>query len=548
MKSVQKYNSLNGVVSCSEIKKIKDLAALENQLHIEKKLSNLLNENKGVKHFDIKVENTLEALNPEGLYGSWHEGIEKEALDECGRLKKGYYYAKGGVIKKSKTKVKKTTNKPNNALKNKVLALKDKYGLGSPESNPIITQGLNGTFLANGHEILSYSDIELFGEEEEVYGGLNAKAKDVEEAVNSLILNKINTGEELPPWRQSWAKNSNILAQNFETKKPYSGSNATILNVLLGSIMPTPYYLTFNQVKKLKGTVKKGAKSVPLVYYNFFYKLKDLSSNPTAENILLSKINGFKVTIRKKTITLNKNNYAGISLTDQQIKKLKLDRNEYIANGFLKYYSVFNVADTEGIDYELPKPNPKSTKQKIDSAEAIIKGFLDKPKIIEKGDDAVYIPKLDTIKIPVKSKFDPLEEYYTTLFHELIHSTLHETRLDREKLYEGKEENSRYAFEELIAELGASYLCGICGILDVVHLNSAAYLKGWHEKLQKYTKSNSNFFVFATKETQKAVDYILKGYEDPKDNPTPEKEDKEQIDRDRARALALKIKLANLKK
>src|SRR5690606_2958120 len=230
------------------------------------------------------------------------------------------------------------------------------------------------------------------------------------------------------------------------------------------------------------------------------------------EGELLRKITGRMIKRRKpkKDIILSKGNYAGVSVSEKDIKFLGLDSDEYISKGFLRYYRVFNIADTTGIEYEVPKGQGKTKKEKIAIAEALIKAFSDKPPILKDNDKAYYKPKEDKIWIPEIHSFDTPEEYYSTLFHELIHCTLHESRVNRQKDYDKKESKAQYAFEELIAELGASYLCGLAGILEVTHINQASYLKGWYEKLVKLTDSNTDFFIYATREAQKAVDYIIR--------------------------------------
>lgn len=363
----------------------------------------------------------------------------------------------------------------------------------------------------------------------------------VEQAVNSLILEKINNGDELPPWKKSWASKTDIPAQNFLSKEPYSGSNAMILNVLLGSSMPTPYYLTYNQAKKLGGSVKEGAKSIPLVYYNFIFKIRKLDS-------ALNKIKGKSITRKGKKIVITEDNYTTLNFREKEIEQFELEPSEFYKQGFLRYYKVFNVADTEGIEYEVPKP--PETGQSITKAEQIIKSFKDAPTIKNEGNSAYYVPHQDTIYIPNISQFDPVEEYYTTLFHELVHSTLKETRLNRKEKYKGKEKEAEYAFEELIAELGASYIAGVAGIIDVTHLNSAAYLKGWHKKLQKQTNKYEDFFIYATKEAKKAADYILKDFGENTSSESKSSKDqysnKEKIKakaRAKAKAAAIKVKL-----
>jgi antirestriction protein ArdC len=405
-------------------------------------------------------------------------------------------------------------------LKTKILNLKSKLGLNG--YYPEITKGLNGVLFADGVTIISDDELELFGYDDEAEG-LNAAAKDVEAIVNELILEKINTGEKLPPWKKTWANKSPVLAQNYETKKPYTGSNSVILNILLGSTMPTPYYVTFEQAKKLGGSVKKGAKAVPLIYYNFVYKLKNLSGNSVSESKLLQKVRGYEIKKGKTSYRITDDNYTSVSLSEKDIKALKLESSEYLSIGFLKYYRVFNIADTEGIEYNIPAPENSTPKEKIAKAEAIVNSFKDKPVIKLDVEKAYYKPAIDELFMPSINSFDNSEEYYSTLFHELIHSTLHESRLDRAAKYKNKDKEAQYAFEELIAELGGSYLCGLAGILEATHVNQASYLKGWHEKLQKYTEKYNDFFVFATKEAQRAVDYIIKDWDSEKELPEEKK-------------------------
>ena len=552
MESTAVFNGLNGqTVTRQSLIDLLELAKKENQTEIIYRISSILND-----HNDDKFK--IDVIEyKEGLTGAKHTGSYKLALDDCGRLKKGWKFENGKVVKvtspekkpaskpASKPAVKQTPAKA--SLKDKILKLKNKYNFKS--FIPNATVALNGSILLDGHTVISEEEILLF--ENDQFSGLNAAAKDVEQIINELILDKIKNGEKLPAWKQSWAAKGDVLAQNFETKKEYTGSNSIILNVLLGSLMTTPYYLTSTQMEKLGGRIKKGAKSIPLVYYNFVYSLKDFSKNEAAEKALIDKVKGYEVKRKgKPTIVLNQNNYAGQVLTEKEIEFLKLDRNEYLGRGFLRYYRVFNIADTTGIDYEVPTPDTKTEVERIAIAEEIVKGYKDSPPIVLNKKEAVYKVDKDEIGIPDISQFDPKEEYYSTLFHEMIHSTMSKNRLNRIEHYEGKDQQAQYAFEELIAELGASYLCGLSGIINVTYVNQSSYLQGWHEKLQKYTEQYSDFFIYATKEAQKAVDYILKGYneakeknEAPGNKPTENNDKATAIAKAKAKALILKLKL-----
>ena len=138
-----------------------------------------------------------------------------------------------------------------------------------------------------------------------------------------------------------------------------------------------------------------------------------------------------------------------------------------------------------------------------------------KPLIQHMGNRACYNPRSDTVTLPLQTAFQSPEEYYSTAFHELTHSTMHEDRLNRKVTGQvhtfGDEE---YSKEELVAECGASFLCGHAGIVQRTIENSAAYLAGWLKAL----KNDRTLLIHAAAQAQKASDYILnvKGGEESK--------------------------------
>jgi antirestriction protein ArdC len=128
------------------------------------------------------------------------------------------------------------------------------------------------------------------------------------------------------------------------------------------------------------------------------------------------------------------------------------------------------------------------------------------PPIKHKVQKAFYDIETDHINMPRKKSFSSSESYYSTLFHELVHSTGHEKRLNRPSITEMAEFGSEvYSIEELVAELGAAYLCSSAGILTGQIKDSAAYIQGWLAKL----KNDKRFIVRASGYSQRAVDYIL---------------------------------------
>jgi antirestriction protein ArdC len=131
------------------------------------------------------------------------------------------------------------------------------------------------------------------------------------------------------------------------------------------------------------------------------------------------------------------------------------------------------------------------------------------PKLprIEHGDGgAFYHNVLDYINMPQQGSFSLPEDYYATLFHELVHSTGHDKRLGRKELMSQEPFGSEpYCKEELVAEIGASFLKSVAGIAHDDFEQNAAYLKSWLDML----KADSRIIVHASGQAQKAVDYIL---------------------------------------
>jgi antirestriction protein ArdC len=108
--------------------------------------------------------------------------------------------------------------------------------------------------------------------------------------------------------------------------------------------------------------------------------------------------------------------------------------------------------------------------------------------------------------MPERTCFESVEEYYSTLFHELAHSTGHPTRLNRSSLTDFERfGDCNYSREELVAEMGAAFLSGITGIENTTINNSAAYLANWLDAL----KSDSRLVLVAASQAQKAADLIL---------------------------------------
>ena len=255
------------------------------------------------------------------------------------------------------------------------------------------------------------------------------------------------------PWRKPWVGGDQAPA-NLISKRAYTGINPLLLSL---NGYSSPYFLTYKQAAELGGTVRKGEKSSLVVFY---------------------------AKLQSKTRTLENGDPDTFAM--------------------LRYYNLFNVTQCDGIDGHVPVV-PTRTIEPLDAAEAIINGYTDKPTIDDHVSAAWYRPSLDLIGMPPRNTFTSADGYYSTLFHECIHSTGHASRLDRqgvtgEKANRGSETYSR---EELIAELGAAFLCADAGIENTIP-QSAAYCASWLKAL----KGDSKLIISAASGASKAARYI----------------------------------------
>jgi antirestriction protein ArdC len=171
-----------------------------------------------------------------------------------------------------------------------------------------------------------------------------------------------------------------------------------------------------------------------------------------------------------------------------------------------KDHTVFNIDQTEGIDFPKVEALFQNAAQKIDACEKVIAEMPCRPIIKYHGDKAYYIPSQDTVVVPGLEISKSSEGYYSTLFHELAHSTGHESRLNRKELTQSDGfGGTNYSKEELTAELTAAFLCATTGIEQETLPNSAAYIKGWLQAL----KNDKTLLLKAASQAQKAADFIL---------------------------------------
>ena len=142
----------------------------------------------------------------------------------------------------------------------------------------------------------------------------------------------------------------------------------------------------------------------------------------------------------------------------------------------------------------------------IAACEEIVANMPQRPGIRYGGDKAFYRQWADVVHVPRRNTFTSSEAFYGVLFHELCHATGHEDRLNRKTLTDGTPFGSpTYSREELVAEMGAAFLCAMAGIDDPTIQNSAAYIKGW----LRFLKTDPKALIIAGAQAQKASDFIM---------------------------------------
>ena len=279
--------------------------------------------------------------------------------------------------------------------------------------------------------------------------------KDIYQQITNQIIQDLEKG--LPVWETPWQKGFMGFPVNAFSKNFYSGINTLILWLRQSQAgFETSQWLTFLQVKRLGGTIKKGEKATSAIFY---------------QKLLIE---------------------------DEEKEKKEEEKTIH----HFRTYALFNLSQTKGLEKLIKK---HSSKQKpvfkdVKKAEELIKKSQAKIAFAP-IDKACYIPKQDKILMPQKAQFKTQEGFYSTMFHELSHWTAHKSRLDRP--IQNKQGSKAYAFEELIAEISASFIC--CHLGFEYSTQHSSYVKSWLEVLKEDKKA-----IFkASSKAQKATQFIL---------------------------------------
>lgn len=275
---------------------------------------------------------------------------------------------------------------------------------------------------------------------------------DVYQQVTDRIIQALEAGTAV--WRKPWTSSEPV---NVRNGRSYRGINIFLLTFAGYS---DPRWGTYKAIGEAGGQVRKGEKATSIILW----------------------------------------------------KPVQRRRSEQAADGeqelgdsymLLRTYSVFNAEQAENLP---PLPEGREH-QPYEQAEEIVREYVPGPDIRWRGSQACYSQLLDLVNMPAPESFFSQDAYYSTLFHELVHSTGHESRLDRlEKTHFG---SNPYSKEELVAEMGAAMLCGLIGLENLDQ--SASYIAGWLSRLLE----DSKLIIQAAAMAQRACDLMLgKKFED----------------------------------
>ena len=286
---------------------------------------------------------------------------------------------------------------------------------------------------------------------------------DVYTMVTDRIIAQLEKGEI--PWRKPWTSQSG-LAVSYSTGKPYGLINQFMLE-------EGGEYATFNAIKKANGKVNKGAKAKQIVEWTMlFVDTKDKDGN------VIKDENGKPI---KKKVPM------------------------------LKYVNVFNIAQDTNLPTKYTNSEPPKWNDDIELIEAlenIVEDYSDRANLkISRDsvtDSAYYTPAFHSVNVPTAKQYEDVAEYYSTLFHELGHSTGHKSLLNRE--IENAFGSVKYAREELVAEITSASVLGFNGVETTgTFENSTAYIQSWIKRL----KDDKKAIVWASSRAEKAFNLIM---------------------------------------
>jgi len=289
---------------------------------------------------------------------------------------------------------------------------------------------------------------------------------EIRHAVTTQLIHALQDGG-LPPWRKCFSDDPNApgLHTSLSTGKAYKGINQLLL-LLVGMKFnyKSKWWGTFNQIQHHNASVRKGEKGHRIILW--------------------------------KPINRTRVNQHGEETEDRFL--------------IMREFCVWNAEQTTGLDefrvgYSRPNGGPTERYEQADGVIAATEA-----KIEYGGNRPAYRLHDDVIQMPFRHQFDTPEAYYETILHELVHWSEQESRV-------GRKENHKYAFGELVAEIGACQLMAELRLPTCNFANSAAYIEGWLKGLQ----NDSRFIFAAAAQASKCVAYLLSFSREPAETREP---------------------------
>jgi len=298
--------------------------------------------------------------------------------------------------------------------------------------------------------------------------------------INTLVLEGLK--KDGLKWFMPWKNEDGSLYGpiNHATGRAYNGINKQLLSAVAREKgYKSNEWGTFKNISECGGAIRKGEKASAVTLWVLSYEIKETGKYITQAQA-------------RKSFNLP---------TDVINGKLR-------ESWSLRYYLVFNIEQADNITpRNTVEPVEVQPIELIPTAEAIYKNYPNSPTLEHGGSSAHYVPARDHVQMPNANQFFDIDSYYKTLFHELIHSTGHSSRLKRKSLVDIKRSGDElYSKEELVAEIGAWYLTGLCNLDPKDSMvNSQAYINGWVKKLQEQEKE----VIYAMSQALKGVELII---------------------------------------
>ena len=302
----------------------------------------------------------------------------------------------------------------------------------------------------------------------------NTRRQQIEEEIADRIIGLLDQGQ-LPPWEKGWRNSGSGPPVNAVSMKPYRGINRWMTLITQKAMgYEDPRWLTYKQAEALGGHVRKGETSTSIVFWKrvAFRQLDDLEQDYGE--------NGGDIERGTRTRTYP----------------------------MLRSYRVFNLEQTQDCQVQPLPPVETSEHDPIQAAEAIVAGMPDPPEVkhYERANYAPhYTPSRDMVRVPAMGRYRRPEDYYNTLFHELIHSTGHPKRLDRFGMDANANDLHAYGREELTAAMGAAMLAAQANIEEELVERDASYIRHWRDAI----KADKAMVIRSATLAQRAVYLIL---------------------------------------